>query len=272
MLKKIFHNTQAVIGLIMILGVLIIACIAPQIAPNSPTETNIMQVFAKSSHQYPLGTDEVGRCIFSRLIFGARNSLSISIPTLLLLAFISTAIATTCAYIGGILDRVFSIVIDILMAFPPMLIAITLVGSWGQGYMSIAISLIASMWVWFARIIRTFVLIEKNKPYITACRISGCPDRYIVFSHILPNILPHLVVYFSTGIAGIIITISSYAFLGFGFEVGTPEWGAMFSGASPYLFTHPALVIYPGLCILFTAAGFNLFGEALRDIVSPEEV
>lgn len=272
MLKKTLQNRQAVIGLSMILIALIVAITAPILAPNSPTDINIMETFAKASAQYPMGTDEVGRCVLSRLIYGARNSLFISIPVLLILSFISTMIATICAYVGGLTDHVFSIVIDIFMAFPPMLIAITLVGSWGQGYASIAISIIVSMWAWLARIVRTFVLTEKNKPYITACRISGCTDTHILIRHIIPNILPQLIVYFSTSVAGIIITISSYAFLGLGFDVGTPEWGSMFSGASEYLFSHPALAIYPGLCILFTAAGFNLFGEALRDIVSPEEV
>lgn len=271
MIKEVLRNKQAVTGLAMVAAVTLIALFAPMIVPNSPTDTNIMNTFASSCSDYPLGTDEMGRCVLSRLVYGARNSLAVAIPTLLILALISTLIATVCAYIGGAVDHVFSVIIDILMAFPPMLIAITLAGSLGNGYHSILLSVVISMWVWFARIIRTFILAEKSKPYILACRISGCTEAHIVLRHLLPNILPQLIVYFSTGIASIIITISSYAFLGIGFETGAAEWGAMFSSASQYLFSHPSLVIYPGLCILFTAAGFNLFGEALRDIISPEE-
>ncbi len=271
MFKKTLKNKQAVIGLIMITAVMSVAFLAPLVAPNDPVRVDIMNTFAKASREFPFGTDELGRCVLSRLVYGARNSIFVAIPTLLLLAVISTVFSVACAYAGGLADRIFSIVIDILMAFPPMLIAITLVGSFGHSHLSIVLSVIISMWVWFARIIRSFVLAEKSKPYITACKISGCTEPHIVFFHILPNILPQLIVYFSTGVASIIITISSYAFLGFGFETGTAEWGSMFNSASVYLFSHPALVIYPGLCILFTAAGFNLFGEALRDIVSPEE-
>lgn len=271
MLRKICRNPQAMTGLVMIAAILLAALLAPLLAPNDPTAVNIANTYAKTSAQYPLGTDEMGRCVLSRLLYGARYSLGIAAPTLLLLAVFSTVISTACAYIGGRIDGVFSAVCDVFMAFPPLLIAVTLIGSLGQGITNIIISIVFSMWVWFARIVRTFVLQEKNKEYVTACRVAGCSGLQIVAGHILPNVLPQLIVYFSTGVASIVLTVSGYAFLGFGFETGTPEWGAMFSQASSYLYSHPMLIVYPGLCIIFTTAGFNLFGEALRDIISPEE-
>lgn len=271
MLRKIRRNPQAMTGLAMITAILLAALLAPLLAPNDPTAVNIANTYAKASAQYPLGTDEMGRCVLSRLLFGARYSLGIAVPTLVLLAVFSTVVSTACAYIGGRTDRVFSAVCDVFMAFPPLLIAVTLIGSLGHGITNIIISIVFSMWVWFAKIVRTFVLQEKSKEYVTACRVAGCSDLQIVAGHILPNVLPQLIVYFSTGIASIVLTVSGYAFLGFGFETGTPEWGAMFSQASSYLYSHPMLIVYPGLCIIFTTAGFNLFGEALRDIISPEE-
>ena len=133
------------------------------------------------------------------------------------------------------------------------------------------LSIVIAMWVWNARVVRTHVLRERNQPYVITCRMSGCSELRIVFRHIIPNILPHLLVLYSTGLSSIIIMISSYAFLGLGLETGTAEWGAMFVNANKLMFSHPQFLVYPGLCILFAAAGFNLFGEALRDICAPRE-
>lgn len=272
MLGKILRKPQAVIGLLMIALVLFAALFAPMLAPHDPNEMNIMNLYDKPSAEYPLGTDEMGRCILSRLICGARASMALALPSLLFLVVFSTAIAAVCAYAGGVLDKIFDIVSNIFMAFPPFLIAATLVGTFESDHTNIVLSIVIAMWVWSARIIRTFVLSEKNKPYITTCRMSGCGETRILFLHVVPNILPHLIVYFSTGLAGIIIMISSYAFLGMGLDTGTAEWGAMFVNAKQLIFSHAELLIYPGMCILFAAAGFNLFGEALRDICQPKEV
>lgn len=271
MYKDILRNSQAVLGIIMILLVLLAAIFSEGLAPNNPNEVNIYNTFAESSREYPLGTDEMGRCILSRLLSGAAHSLGIAIPALIILSLFSTVLSVTCAYGGGAVDKAFGVICNIFMAFPPILVVVTLVGSLGHGYRSIMISLLFSMWVWYSRVIRTYVLREKGKDYIVACRVSGCSKIKILTRHILPNILPHLIVYFSTGIASIILTISIFAFLGLGFTTGTAEWGSMFSSAANYLQTHPKLMVYPGICIIFTAAGFNLFGEALRDILAKEE-
>ena len=271
MIRKIMHRPQAVLGLAMMLLVFLVMLLAPVFAPNDPMQLNVAHSFAPPDAQYPLGTDELGRCILSRLIYGARASLSIALPTLLLLAVISTVVATLCAYIGGALDRLFEVVSNIFMAFPPFLVAITLVGLFESKAASIVLSIVIAMWVWNARVVRTHVLRERNQPYVITCRMSGCSELRIVFRHIIPNILPHLLVLYSTGLSSVIIMISSYAFLGLGLETGTAEWGAMFVNANKLMFSHPQFLVYPGLCILFAAAGFNLFGEALRDICAPRE-
>lgn len=271
MMRKIMHRPQAVLGLAMILAVFLIVLLAPLLAPNDPLEVDVANRFAASCAQYPLGTDELGRCVLSRLIYGARASISIALPALLLLAVISTVAATVCAYAGGVTDRIFAVVSNIFMAFPPFLVAITLVGLFPSQAVSIVISIVVAMWVWNARVVHTYVLREKTKPYIVTCRMSGCSELRIIFCHIIPNILPHLLVLYSTGLSSIIIMISSYAFLGLGLESGTAEWGTMFVNADKLIFSHPRFLIYPGLCILFAAAGFNLFGEALRDLYAPRE-
>ena len=237
MRNKLLHNPQAVIGALLIAIILLMGVLAPFLAPHDPMAVDITKKFLEPCNEYPFGTDQLGRCVLSRLLF----------------------------------DRVMNTICDIFMAFPPLVIVLTLIGVIGQGAVNLILSIILSMWVWFVKVVRSYVLIEKDKDYITAAKISGCSGADILFSHILPNILPLLVVYFSTGIASIILMISGYSFLGLGLGNDIPEWGAMLNSAKQYLYSNPMLIVYPGTCILLTAAGFNLFGEALRDILSPEE-
>jgi peptide/nickel transport system permease protein len=271
MIRKILRDKQAMIGLIMMLLVTAAAVFAPAIAPNDPNEINAFDKFQPGSPVFPLGTDHLGRCVLSRLIFGARYSLSISFPILLALGAIGLTLGTTAAYIGGQAEGIFLTVCDIFMAFPSLVIVISLTGALGQGVRIILISVVFSMWVWYAKIIRTYAAIEMSKDYIMASKISGCGGLGIIIRHIVPNILPQCIVLLCTGIASMILMISGFSFLGLGFAPGTPEWGAMLNQAKSSFYTHPELVIYPGLCVLITAAGFNLFGEALRDMIAPAE-
>ena len=270
-MRSLLRSPQAVTGLVMMLAVFLVMLFCPVLAPNDPNAVDVFHLFSPPSAGFPLGTDEMGRCILSRLLFATRTSLCIALASLLVLAVLSTLLATVCAYVGGTLDRLFDILSNVFMAFPPFLVAITLVGLFESKSFSIMLSIVVSMWVWNARVIRTYVLVEKSKDYILTCRMSGCSELRIMFFHVIPNIVPHLLVLYSTGLSSLIIMISSYAFLGLGLDVGTAEWGAMMVHANKLIFSHPLLLIYPGLCILFTASAFNLFGEALRDIISPEE-
>lgn len=272
MVRKIINNKQAVIGLVMILIVVMIALVAPLIAPNDPTKIDTAIKFSSPGEKYPLGTDQLGRCVLSRLLYGARYSLGIAIPTLLVLAVVSMTLGSFTAYIGGTVDSIFSIICNIFMAFPPLVVVLSLAGVLGQGVLNIIVSVVLSMWVWFVRVIRSYVLIEKGKAYVTSAHIAGCSDFKIITKHILPNILPMMIVYFSTSISALILMISGYSFLGIGINGDMAEWGSMLSSAKSFLYSNPKLILYPGLCILFTAAGFNLFAEAFRDIITPDEV
>ena len=272
MVTNILKNKQAVLGLVMIGVVLLLAVLAPILAVNDPLEIKPELKFKGSQAAYPLGTDQLGRCVFSRLLYGARYSLGIAIPTIFIVALISLVLGTFSAYLGGVTDRIFSIISDIFMSFPPLLVILSLVGALGQGIKNIVVAVVFSMWVWYAKVVRSYEKKKKNKGYVTAAIISGCSNVQIILKHIIPNILPSLIVYFSTGVAGMILMISGFSFLGLGLETGVPEWGAMLSNGKAYLHSHPKLILYPGLFILFTAGGFNLFGEALRDIVSPKEI
>ena len=217
------------------------------------------------------GTDQLGRCTLSRLLYGARYSIGISLPVLLILSVIGLIVGTFSACAGEKADHFITILCDVFIAFPSLIIAIAVIGVLGNGLQNIAVSVVIATWAWFVRIVRSYSVQEMGKDYILAARISGCNTGKLVFRHLIPNILPQFLVYVSTGVASSIIMVSSFAFLGLGLPSGTPEWGAMLNDARTALYSHPELLIYPGLCIFVTAAGFNLFGEALRDILTPEE-
>lgn len=268
-MRNILKNKQGLIGLVMILTVIIVAVLAPYIAPNNPNEVDISHKFLEGNDKFPLGTDQLGRCIISRLMYGARFSLFIALTVLIILIIISVTLGITTAYFGGIVDYIFQSICNIFICFPPLVVVLALSGFLGSSIKSLIISFVLSMWVWFVKVIRSYVLIEKNKDYIISSKLAGCSDKQIIFNHILPNIAPSLVVYFSTSIGALILMLSGYAFLGVGLDTNTPEWGSMLSDGKTYLYASKALIVYPGLCILYTATGFNLLGEALKDIFAP---
>ncbi len=266
MIKKIVHNRQAVIGLILISVVLFTAIFSPILVFNDPLKGRLENRFLDSSSEYPLGTDQLGRCIYSRLIFGARYSIGIALPILLVTMIISFIIGIVSGFYGGLIDRILIGICDIAMAFPPIMIVLVLIGALGQGMEGLVISIIISIWVWNAKIIRSAVIVEKNKNYIIAARIDGSSNLKIMFKHITPNVASQILVLMSLGVGDIIIMISSFSFLGLGVDSTLPEWGAMVGVAKKYIYSRPHLIVYPGFCILFTVIGFNLLGEAIRDI------
>ena len=148
-----------------------------------------------------------------------------------------------------------------------MVIAIAIIGILGAGVRSIILAIVIAMWAWFARMVRSYAVLEMGKDYILAARLAGCGTFKLIFLHLIPNILPQFLVYLSTGVASSIIMVSGFAFLGLGLPPEMAEWGAMLSAARGMMYSHPEMLIYPGACILIAAAGFNLFGEALRDLL-----
>lgn len=269
--KKWFKNTQTLLGLALIFLVLAVALLAPVLAPNSPEQIDMSCKYLPPGGQYPLGTDQLGRCVLSRLLYGARYSVAISIPTLLLLSVLGLLLGSFSVCAGKQVDLLLNMVCDIFIAFPALIIAIAVIGVLGRGIENLALSVLIATWAWFVRVVRAYALTEMGRDYILAARISGCGTFKIIFHHLLPNIIPQFMVYVSTSVASAIVMVSSFAFLGLGLPAGTPEWSAMLNDARTGLYTHPEFLLYPGLCIFLTSAGFNLFGEALRDHLLPEE-
>ena len=267
MLKKIFKNPQAVTGLVIIAIVAVSALLAPLLAPHDPNEKDLLMKFSAPCADYPLGTDSLGRCELSRLLYGARYSLGISLPVLLIIAALGLFLGTLSACAGEKTDRVLTFICDVFISFPQLVIAVAVIGIMGEGIVPLMVAIVVAMWAWFTRMVRSYAVMEMGKDYILAARIVGCSTVKLIFRHLIPNVLPQFIVYLSTGVASSIIMVSGFAFIGLGLPAEVPEWGAMLNSARNTLFSHPEMLVWPGLCIMLTAAGFNLFGEALRDIV-----
>lgn len=271
MLKFVWDKKLLIIALILITMTFILAIFAPQIACNDPLALNPSDKFATPSEEYPLGTDQLGRCVFSRLVFGARYSLSIAIPTLFVLTLIGVSVGTMSALLGGSLERFVMMICDIFSAFPSMVIVISLVGVMGNTIQNMIIAVIISSSAYYIRMGRGYAKAESSKDYVVAARISGCSNGQIIFHHIIPNILPTFAIFASSGVASVILMVSGFSFLGVGLEVGIPEWGAMLTEAKMYLYSAPQLVIYPGMFILCATAGFIFLAEGLREELALED-
>ena len=237
-------HPQIVIGVLLIALFICIAITAPLLAPNDPNATNLALKNAPPSAEYPLGCDQMGRCELSRLIYGARYSLSLTVPVLIVLAAIALFIGCYTSYKGGLIDEVIRLLCDIFMAFPLLVIAMSLVSVINNSVASIITAIGISMSAWFLRMARSYAKTECGKGYVESARVSGASAMRIVLHHIIPNVLPQFVVYFTTGIASAILSVSSFAFLGVGLIAGTPEWGAMLNDARNSIYTNPALIVY----------------------------
>lgn len=265
------YKKQIIAGAILIAAFVFIALAAPMLAPNDPNATNLALKNAPPSSEYPLGCDQMGRCELSRLIYGARYSLGISLPLLVVLAVCSLFIGCYSCYKGGILEELIRLLCDIFMAFPMLVIAMSLVSAVDNSVASVLIAIGISMSAWFLRMARSYAKAECGKEYIESARIAGASGLRIVVRHLIPNVLPQFIVYFTTGIAQSILSVSSFAFLGIGLMAGTPEWGAMLNDARNSIYSNPALLIYPGICLIVCCAGFNLLGEGIRDSIGKED-
>ena len=231
MLRKIWRNPQAVIGLGLIVLICAVAILAPLLAPRAPDEVNPLMKYQAPSADYPLGTDQLGRCELSRLLYGARASLGLALPILILLGGIGLILGMTTACIGGWFDRVVTGISQVFIAFPTLIITVAIIGVLGNGLQNIIWAVVISMWARFMQLIRTYAKTELGRDYIVAARVSGCGMWQLIVHHLIPNILPQFLVYFSTGVASAILTVSSFSFLGLGLPSGTAEWGAMLEEA-----------------------------------------
>lgn len=258
------QSFERVIGLSLVVLILLVVIIGPSMCAYNPNDINLESKNESPSSQYLLGTDHLGRCIFTRLIHGARYSIGTSFVALTLTFAFSLIYGFISAYVGGVTDTIMTGFSDLAMAFPPMVVVLSLTGIFSSSVGGLVLAVVIASWPWYAKIVRSLVLVEKKKAYVSAARMCGSGHLKILMIHILPNVLNAVVVMYFTGISNMILMISGFSYLGVGFDQEIPEWGNMLSNAKSYIFTKPERLILPGLCIFITSVGFNLLGESIR--------
>lgn len=264
-LKSMFKKKSVIFFSLLILVIVIPIILAPTIAPNDIYAQNIANKFAEPCAQYPFGTDQLGRCIFSRILYGGRATLGYSFLTVLLSSVIGLAIGITSGYVGGRFDGFVMRVCDIMYAFPSMVLTLVFVAIAGRGMNKIVIAMLITQWVSTARISRTITLNEKSHSYISAARISGSSNIKIMFRHILPSVFTPMIALFTINFGHTILSVSGLSFLGLGVQPPDPEWGAMIDLGREFIYSHPMIMLWPGILILLIVISLNVVGDYLQD-------
>ena len=244
---------------------LIAALAAPILAPNDPNETNLLAAQQGFSSEFPLGTDGLGRCMLSRMLYGARVSIITRLLITMIVFTIGTTVGILCGYFGGAVDTVLNELITIMQAFPQIVLAIAIAGLLGIGIKNLIIALCLVQWVDYARLARSFTYSMRNRTFLKAASICGESHLRIIFRRVFPNVMPPLIINASLGIASMIMQIAALSYLGIGVAEPTAEWGAMINLGRNYMQTDIKMIMIPGTAIFITSALFNLFGEKLRD-------
>jgi peptide/nickel transport system permease protein len=274
-LRKLLENKGAVFGLIMVLGVIFSAIFAPLISPHDPILQDVEKRLypplgqAGADPNYLLGTDQLGRDIVSRLIYGARISIVVSVSAVVFSAFLGTIIGLFSGFYGGKIDSVFMRLADVQLAFPFILLAIAIIAVLGPNLQNIIIVMGITGWVIYARVVRAEVLSLREKEYVMAVRALGGSNGRIIFNHLLPNVVPPIIVIITLEMARMIIMEAALSFLGLGIQPPTPTWGGMLADGRVYLVTSWWLATFPGVVIMLVVLGINLLGNWLRDILDP---
>lgn len=263
------QNKLAVFSAAIILIFTIMAIFAPLVAPYDPAKQDLINRLSGPTFKHILGTDDLGRDIFSRMIYGARVSLSIGIFPTLASMTIGTVLGLMAGYLGKKVDFAIMRLADIALAFPSLLLAMVVMYTVGAGLINIYIALVIVGWAGTARVVRSQTLSLKESEYVEAAKSIGVSSFKIMFRHILPNCIPSLIVLFTLNIPGSILSESSLSFLGIGAQPPSTSWGLMVSNGKQYLFSDPCIAIAPGVAILIIALAFNFLGDGLRDILDP---
>jgi peptide/nickel transport system permease protein len=269
-LRRFFRNPLSVIGLVVVLVLLFVAIFAPLVAPQDPAKQHLIEKRAKPFGKYLLGADQFGRDILSRLIFGARVSLTVSILSVLIGLAGGVVIGTLSGYIGGVVDSVLMRLMDLLLSFPYLLLAIVMVAALGAGTFNTTLAI--GIWALptFARMVRASVLSIISREYITAAHAIGVSHLRIMLTHVIPNFISPIIVYATLFMANAIMLEAALSFLGLGVQPPTPSWGEMISSGRNFLMVAPHVATIPGLAIMLAVLGFNLIGDGLRDALDPK--
>ena len=266
---RLKRNKLAVVGMIILVLLVLVAIFANFIAPYGIDDQDYTNVLSKPTLQHPFGTDQYGRDIFSRVVYGTRISFPIGIICVFLAYAIGGFFGAIAAFYGGKADMIIMRIMDIFQSIPPMLMAIAIAASLGTGAVNLVVAISISTMPARARIVRSAVLSVKNNDYIESARAIGAGSRRQLLKYMLPNALGPILTNITFRIATAILTVSSMSYLGLGIAAPTPEWGSMLSAGRQLLRTAPHVLIFPGVAIMITVLALNLFGDGLRDALDP---
>ena len=268
--KQLINNKSALICLIIITTIVILGILAPYIAPYDPNKVRIVRKYATMSSQHWLGCDHLGRDILSRLLYGIRSTLFLSLLTMIITIVVGSLIGLISGYQRGKLDECIMRICDIMLSFPSQVMILAIVGVLGVGIENVIIANIVVKWAWYSRMIRSSVIKYSRKDYILFSRAIGAPHSFIICRHLLPNVMSELVVLATLDTGWVILNISALSFIGLGVQAPTAEWGLMLSEAKNVMTQHPMQMVFPGIAILIVVAAFNMLGDCLRDILDPK--
>ena len=264
------HNPLAALGVVLVLVFVMFAWFAPWIAPQDPASIQLAARLGTPSSAHWFGTDELGRDIFSRIVYGARVSMLVGSCVVLTSLVLGLIIGSIAGYYGGRMDRFFNIVVmNAFLSFPGILLAIAFVAFRGPGIVNLVIALSLGGWVGYARLVRGQVLAAREREFVEAARALGASDLRIIVRHILPNIIQPVIVQAAIGMAGAILAEATMSFLGLGVPPPTASWGSMLNDGRGHLFDAPHLVLFPALAVMLAVLAFNFIGDALRDYLDP---
>jgi len=268
-LRQSLRDPSTLFGLTIVTIAVLMALFAPLLPLQEPTDLDLKNRLLPISADHPLGTDHLGRDELSRLVYGARTTLGLASLSLIIIMSIALLVGSISGYYGGWLDTGLMAVVDLLLAFPSLILGIAVAGMLGPSIVNVLIAVSVVWWASYARVIRSMVLSARNRDYVEAARAIGASDARIVVFHIARNILGPFVVLATLDMGFIILGIAGLSFLGLGAQPPTPEWGAMLNESRTYMQTNPSLLLVPGLAIFTLVLGFNLLGDGIRDLLDP---
>lgn len=263
------HNRNLVIGLAMVGSLLAVAALAPWLTPYQPQAQNYDAILLPPELAHPFGTDNFGRDILTRVIYGARIDLQVGTIAVIAPFVLGVTLGCLAGYFGGWLDTIIMRAVDIVQAFPFIVIVVAIVSVLGPGLQNMYVAVALTAWIVYARLLRSEILVVKHKEYIQAAQAIGLTDRQLILRHVLPNVISSAIVYAMADIALYIGLAAALSFLGLGAKPPEPEWGAMITEGRDYITTAWWMSIFPGLAMVFTGTGLSLIGDGLADVLRP---
>jgi peptide/nickel transport system permease protein len=268
--RRLQRNPAGMAG-VLIIGLLLLAgLLAPWLTPYDPTQQDLRQVLRPPSPEHPLGTDQLGRDILARLLYGTRLTLFIGFFAVMVGMSVGVPLGVISGYYRGAVDMVIQRIMDLMLSFTTFLLALALVALLGVGLTNIIVAVGISNIPRFARLVRSAVLTIREVSYVEASKALGAPDRRVLWLHVLPNALAPVIIQATLTMGATILIAAGLGFLGLGVQPPTPEWGAMLGEGRNYIFTSPYVTTFPGLAIFMAVLGFNLLGDGLRDALDPQ--